>query len=190
MMNEDIQQSCQVLRRGGVILYPTDTVWGLGCDATSADAVKRIFQIKQRADGKALITLLDSAEKLYRYVDDVPDIALDLIEVADKPLTIIYDRGLTPPLAPELLAADGSIGIRITNEAFSRQLCRAFGRPLVSTSANISGQPTPAIFREIDPAIIKAVDYVVGYRRDDTAPHSASSIIKLSSNGTINILRK
>ena len=190
MMNDDIQQACKVLRQGGVILYPTDTVWGLGCDATSSDAVKRIFQIKQRADGKALITLLDRAEKLYRYVDDVPDIALDLIEVADKPLTIIYDRGLTPPLAPELLAADGSIGIRITGEAFSRQLCRAFGRPLVSTSANISGQPTPAIFREIDPAIIKAVDYVVGYRRDDTAQHSASSIIKLGCDGTINILRK
>lgn len=189
-MNEDIQKACNVLRQGGVILYPTDTVWGLGCDATSSEAVKRIFRIKQRADGKALITLLDNAEKLYRYVDDVPDIALDLIEVADKPLTIIYDRGLTPPLAPELLASDGSVGIRITREPFSRQLCKAFGRPLVSTSANISGSSTPATFGEIAPEIIKSVDYVVGYRRDDNARHSASSIIKLGANGTINILRK
>ncbi len=190
MMTEDIRQACRILRQGGVILYPTDTVWGLGCDATCSDAVQRIFRIKQRADGKALITLLDSADRLFRYVDDVPDIALELIEVTDRPLTIIYERGLTPPLAPELLAPDGSIGIRITDEAFSRQLCRAFGRPIVSTSANISGQPTPAIFREIAPEIINAVDYTVGFRRDDIAPHSASSIIKLDNNGTIKIIRQ
>lgn len=189
-MTDDIQEACRILRQGGVILYPTDTVWGLGCDATCSDAVQRIFRIKQRADGKALITLLDSADKLYRYVDDVPPIALELIDVADKPLTIIYERGLTPPLAPELLAADGSIGIRITTETFSRQLCRTFGKPIVSTSANISGQPTPAIYREIAPEIVKSVDYTVFYRRDDTVQHSASSIIKLDNDSTIQIIRK
>lgn len=189
-MTDDIQQACRVLRRGGVILYPTDTVWGLGCDATCSDAVQRIFRIKQRADGKALITLLDNADKLYSYVDNVPDIALELIDVTDKPMTIIYEQGLTPPLAPELLAADGSVGIRITSEAFSRQLCRAFGRPIVSTSANISGQPTPAIFKEISPEIVSAVDYTVSYRRDDTERHAASSIVKLDNNGTFKILRK
>jgi L-threonylcarbamoyladenylate synthase len=189
-MTDDIQEACRILRQGGVILYPTDTVWGLGCDATSTKAVQRIFQIKQRADGKALITLLDDAAKLYRYVDDVPDIAIDLIDVSTTPLTIIYERGLTPPLAPELLAADGSIGIRVTHEEFSRQLCRAFGRPVVSTSANISGQPTPSTFREIAPEIVQAVDYTVHYRQNDYEPHAASSIIKLNNDGSIKIIRK
>lgn len=187
-IDEDIREACAVLARGGVILYPTDTVWGIGCDATRSDAVRRVFDIKRRADSKALITLVDDEARLERYVDNVPDAARDIIELSDRPVTIVYDHGRG--LAPELLADDGSVGIRVTREAFSRRLCRAFRRPIVSTSANISGEPAAVVFDDISPEIKGAVDYIVETRRDDTSRAKPSSVIKLSDDGTVKILRK
>ncbi|MDE6265752.1 MAG: threonylcarbamoyl-AMP synthase [Muribaculaceae bacterium] len=186
-LQEDIRNAVEVLRKGGVILYPTDTVWGLGCDATRAEAVRRIFDIKKRADSKALILLVGNEGTLQRYVDDIPDIAWELIEVAVNPLTIIYDHPVG--IAREATAADGSAGFRITRETVSQRLCNAFRKPLISTSANISGHPTPRIFTEISPEIIDSADYVITARRDDTAPAEPSSIIKLSSGGLFKIIR-
>lgn len=186
-MDEDIRLACEVLRRGGVILYPTDTVWGIGCDATNSDAVKRVFGIKHRADHKAMIVLLADENQLDRYVDEVPEIAYDLVSLSDKPLTVVYDRGCN--LAPELLGEDGSVGIRITREEFSKKLCRAFKRPIVSTSANLSGTPAPAIYDEISDDIKSQMDYVVEYRREDWQPHEPSGVIKLGSDGTVKVLR-
>lgn len=187
-MRTDIDKAYEVLIRGGVILYPTDTVWGIGCDATNAEAVRRICQIKERSDSKSMLVLLDTSAKLDYYVEDVPDIAIDLIELSDKPLTIIYPKARNLPA--ELIADDGTIGIRITTEAFSRELCRKLKRPLVSTSANISGTPAPALFAEIDRKIIQSVDYVVDYRRDDTRPAKPSSIIRVGEGGLIKIIRE
>ena len=146
-MKDEIKKACEVLQKGGVILYPTDTVWGIGCDATNEEAVKRVFEIKQRADSKAMLVLVDSPVKVDFYVQDVPSVAWDLIEMTTKPLTIIYDGARN--LAPNLIAADGSVGIRVTSEEFSKQLCFRFRKAIVSTSANISGQPAPAVFSEI-----------------------------------------
>lgn len=186
--NADIDAAVQCMKRSGIILYPTDTVWGIGCDATSSAAVKKVFQLKQRAEAKALITLVSDTRMLCRYVDNPPEVALELVDAAVSPLTVVYDHPMG--LAPELLAPDGSAGIRITAERFSRQLCRALRRPIVSTSANISGQPTPAFFHQISPEIINAVDYVVSYRRDDRTPHTPSSVIKISDDSSFIILRK
>lgn len=187
-MQTDLQNALDALRRGGVILYPTDTVWGIGCDATCAEAVRRIFDIKRRADGKALITLLASTDDLPRWVDGVPDVAYELIDAAVDPLTVIYDRAAVPPLAKELPAKDGSLAVRITREPFSAALCRALRRPLVSTSANVSGQPTPGIFSQISKEIIDAVDYVCTTGRD--YPQSKpSSIIRLTASGCVSIIR-
>ena len=141
-MTEDIKKACEVMAAGGIILYPTDTIWGIGCDATNEKAVQRVYELKRRADNKAMLVLMDSEAKLDRYVSDVPDIAWDLISVSDKPLTIIYSSAKN--LATNLLGADGSVGIRITNEEFSKKLCERFRKPLVSTSANVSGEPSPA----------------------------------------------
>ena len=143
-MRDDIKKACEIMQAGGLILYPTDTIWGIGCDATNEEAVRRVYELKKRADNKAMLVLLDSTAKLEAYVDNVPDIAWDLIEVADKPLTIIYSKGKN--LAPNLLGENGSIGIRITREKFSHDLCEQFRKPLVSTSANVSGEPSPANF--------------------------------------------
>ena len=186
-LKEEIRKSLEVLRDGGVILYPTDTIWGLGCDATNAEAVRRIYEIKRRADNKSMLVLLDDAGKRASYAD-VPDIALDLIEVADKPTTIIYPNARR--LAPNLPADDGTIGIRITREEFTRSLLGRFNRPLVSTSANVSGTPSPRFFDEISEDIRQAADYVVDYRRNDRTPASSSSIIKLGMGGEIEIIRK
>ncbi|MBQ7042736.1 MAG: threonylcarbamoyl-AMP synthase [Muribaculaceae bacterium] len=186
-MDEDIKLACETLRKGGVILYPTDTVWGIGCDAIQSNVVKRVFEIKRRADNKALIVMLGDEQLLELYVDEVPEIAYDLIDAAVKPLTIVYDGGCN--LAPELLGEDGSVGIRITKENFSSRLCRAYRKPIVSTSANISGEPTPAIFDEISENIKNSVDYIVETRRDDNEPHLPSSVIKLGVGGTIKIIR-
>lgn len=186
-IEEDIKLACETLRKGGVILYPTDTVWGIGCDATCSDAVKRIFKIKRRADNKALIVMLGSENSLDRYVADIPEIAYDLIEVASNPLTIVYDNGCN--LAPELLGQDGSIGIRISREHFSKRLCQAYKKPIVSTSANISGATTPAIFDEITEEIKNSVDYIVEARRNDKNRHFPSSVIKLSAGGIIKVIR-
>jgi len=187
-MNDDLKYACEVLRKGGVILYPTDTIWGLGCDATREESVKRIYEIKRRADSKSMLTLIDSPDQLDRYVDDLPEIASELIECSDKPLTIIYSGAKN--LAANLIAPDGTIGIRITKEAFSQQLCRQFGKPIVSTSANFSGEPSPSNFSEINSEIFRLVDYAVNYRRDEVQKSKPSSIIRLEKNGTIKIIRE
>ena len=186
-MLEDIKKACEVLSAGGIILYPTDTIWGIGCDATNEKAVQRVYELKRRSDNKAMLVLLDSDAKLDRYVSDVPDIAWDLIRLADKPLTIIYSNAKN--LAPNLLAEDGSVGIRVTNEEFSQKLCERFRRPLVSTSANVSGEPSPANFGEISETIKKGVDYIVGYRQEDKTPAEPSHIIKLGAGGLVRVIR-
>lgn len=185
---DDIRNAVEVLRKGGVILYPTDTVWGIGCDATNAEAVKRVYEIKQRNDSKALICLVDSDARLQRYVKDVPDVAWELIDTVVKPTTIILDNAVN--LAPNLIAGDGSIGIRITKEAFSHELCYRFQKAIVSTSANISGQPAAQNYKDIPEEIINAVDYVCWSRRQEHKPHTPSSVIKLSENGEVTIIRK
>lgn len=187
-MHNDLKKALEVLQNGGVILYPTDTIWGIGCDATNEEAVKRIYEIKKRADSKSMLVLMENINSLERYVDEVPDIAYDLIEVTEKPMTIIYSGAKN--LAKNLIAENGSIGIRITSEDFTRQLIQRFKKPIVSTSANISGSSSPAFFDEISDEIIGAVDYVVEYRQDDITPKEPSSIIKLGVDGEIEILRK
>lgn len=185
---EDIRQAVETVRRGGVILYPTDTIWGIGCDATNAEAVARVYAIKQRVDSKALICLLGSEASLNLYVSDVPEVAYDLIEFATKPLTIIYDGGRN--LAQNLLAEDGSVGIRVTKEEFSQTLCMRCKRALVSTSANISGQPSPATFNDIPAELLEAVDYVCTSRRNEKGQARPSSIMKLSATNEIKIIRE
>ena len=186
-MDADITQCLKVLSDGGLILYPTDTVWGIGCDATNAEAVKRVYQLKQRDDSKALIVLIDSAEHLDHYVVDVPMIARELIDVAVKPLTIIYEGAYN--VASNLLGDEDSLGIRIPNDEFCHRLCERFGKPIVSTSANVSGKPTAKSFAEISPEIVKGVDHVVTWRRDDKTPHQPSNIILLGRDGTFKIIR-
>ena len=208
---QDIANAVSVLRKGGVILYPTDTVWGIGCDATNAEAVKRVYDIKQRDDSKAMICLVDSDARLQRYVRNVPDVAWQLIDslkeaatvpagsrtpatVPDgspsgiKPTTLILDGAIN--LAENLIAEDGSIALRITNEPFSKELCYRFQKALVSTSANISGEPAAQNYSDIDPRILEAVDYVCWSRRQEHKPHAPSSIIRLRQNGEVTIIRK
>lgn len=185
---DDIKNAVDVLRKGGIILYPTDTVWGIGCDATNADAVAKIYKIKRREETKAMICLVDSEARLQRYVREVPAVAWDLFELADKPTTVILDGAVN--LASNLIAEDGSIALRITRENFSRELCYRFQKALVSTSANISGQPAADNFRDIAPEIIEAVDYVCFSRRQEHKPHTPSSIIKLALDGEVKIIRK
>lgn len=184
---DDIRQAVEVMNKGGIILYPTDTIWGIGCDATNPEAVKRVYDIKHRNDAKALITLIDSEAKLEAYVTNVPEVAWQLIEVAEKPLTIIYDGARN--LAPNLLAEDGSAGIRITREEFSKNLCMRMRRAIVSTSANISGEPSPKCFADISPDIINAVDYVCTSRRNEDKNPPASNIIKLGAGGEVKVIR-
>ena len=186
-MIEDIKKACEVLQAGGLILYPTDTIWGIGCDATNEEAVRKVYALKKRMDNNAVLVLTDSTAKLNMYVSDIPDIAWDLIEVADKPLTIIYANAKN--LAPNLLGEDGSVGIRITKEDFSRRLCERFRKPLVSTSANISGESAPKNFQEISDIIKNGVDYIVKYRQDDMSQAKPSNIIKLGDGGVIQIIR-
>ena len=176
------------MREGGVILYPTDTIWGIGCDATNEDAVRRVYEIKQRQDSKAMLVLVDSSVKVDFYVQDVPEVAWDLIDLADKPLTIIYSGARN--LAANLLAEDGSVGIRVTNEDFSKRLCQQFRKAVVSTSANISGQPSPRNFSEISEEVKSAVDYIVGYRQEEMSNPKPSSMIKLDKGGVIKIIRE
>ena len=189
---QDIKNAIEVLRKGGVILYPTDTVWGIGCDATNADAVRRVYQIKQRDDSKALICLVDSDARLQRYVRQVPDVAWQLIDSLKdsdcKPTTLILDGAVN--LASNLIADDGSIALRITNEPFSKELCFRFQKALVSTSANISGEPAAQNYSDIDPRLLEAVDYVCWTRRQEHKPHAPSSIIRLRQDGQVSIIRK
>ena len=198
---QDIKNAVEVLRRGGIILYPTDTIWGIGCDATNEEAVRRVYEIKQRDDSKSLICLVDSDARLQRYVRNVPDVAWQLIDClkepeaegrrskaeGQRPTTLILDGAVN--LAPNLIAADGSIGIRITQELFSRELCYRFQKAIVSTSANISGEPAAQNYRDIDPRIIEKVDYVCWSRRQEHKPHQPSAIIKLGLGGEVKVIR-
>lgn len=186
-MEDEIKKACEVMQAGGIILYPTDTIWGIGCDATDPEAVKRVYDLKKRVDNKAMLVLIDSPAKLNAYMEQVPDIAWDLIEIADRPLTIIYPNARN--LAANLLGEDGSVGIRVTNEEFSRKLCERFRKPVVSTSANLSGQPSAATFAEIADEIKQGVDYIVGYRQDDRTKAKPSGILKLSVNGEVVVIR-
>lgn len=187
-MQADLTACVRTLREGGLILYPTDTIWGIGCDATSDEAVRRVYALKQRADHKAMLTLADSPGRVMGYVDAIPDIAWDLIELSERPLTIIYPHGRN--LAPSLLGPDGSVGIRVTRERFSHALCERFRRPIVSTSANLSRQAAPGCYDEVSQEIIRGVDYVVHYRRTDRSTARPSSIIRLGADGTIQVIRE
>ena len=184
---EDIRRAVEVMNKGGIILYPTDTIWGLGCDATNADAVRRIYEIKQRTDAKALISLVDSETKVQFYVKEVPEVAWDVMELSERPMTVVFDGGRN--LAPNLLAEDGSVAIRITKEAFSKELCMRMKRAVVSTSANISGHPAPRCFADISEEIKGAVDYICTSRQDEPPTQTASSIIKLGAGGEVTIIR-
>ena len=185
---DDIRNAVETMRRGGIILYPTDTVWGIGCDATNAEAVAKVYNIKHRDDSKALICLVDSESRLQRYVRDIQNVAWDIFELSVKPTTIVLDNAVN--LAPNLIADDGSIAMRITKEPFSKELCYRFQKAIVSTSANISGEPAAQNFCDISEEIINAVDYVCWTRRQEHKPHTPSSIIKLTANGEVTIIRK
>ena len=185
---DEAKRAIEVMKKGGVILYPTDTVWGIGCDATNEEAVKRVYEIKKRVDDKAMLLLVDSPDRIVRYVSKIPAVAWDLIELTTKPLTIIYDGARN--LAPNLVAEDGSVGIRVTSELFSKELCYRFQKAVVSTSANLSGEPTPRYFAEINPEIVEAVDYVVNYKQLEKGTPKPSSIIKLTENGVVTVIRQ
>lgn len=185
---DDIKKAIEVMKNGGVILYPTDTVWGIGCDATNAEAVAKVYKIKHRDDSKALICLVDSPVRLQRYVRNVPEVAWQVMELATKPTTVIFDNAVN--LAPNLIAEDGSIGMRVTQEDFSKELCYRFQKPIVSTSANISGEPAAENYKDISGELLNSVDYVCYSRRQEKKPHTPSSIIRIKVNGEVEIIRK
>ena len=185
---DDIKKAIEVMKNGGVILYPTDTVWGIGCDATDAEAVAKVYKIKHRDDSKALICLVDSPVRLQRYVRNVPEVAWQVMELATKPTTVIFDNAVN--LAPNLIAEDGSIGMRVTQEDFSKELCYRFQKPIVSTSANISGEPAAENYKDISEELLNSVDYVCYSRRQEKKPHTPSSIIRIKVNGEVEIIRK
>jgi L-threonylcarbamoyladenylate synthase len=188
IVEDDIKSALRVLREGGIILYPTDTIWGLGCDATNAGAVEKISILKSRSDIKSYLVLVDSISMLERYVREVPIIAYELIEVSDTPLTIIYPAAKN--LAHGIPAEDGSVGIRICSDVFCNELIARFRKPIVSTSANISGDPAPSSFAEISRSLIDKVDYTVLYNRENRWKKSASPVIKVGLNGEIKVIRK
>ncbi len=188
MFNNDIKNALEVLRNGGLILYPTDTIWGIGCDATNPGAVEKLYQLKGRQNDKPLIILLENDNKLASYVSEIPDVAYDLIEYAEKPLTIVYDGAKN--LASNLIAQDGSIGIRVTHHQFCTQLLQRFKKPIVSTSANISGEPSPRSFQEISAFITEGVDYIVETDQKIINEHLASTVMKLGPSGQFALLRK
>jgi len=188
LFEEEIKNAIEVLRKGGSILYPTDTVWGLGCDARNKEAVSKLFKIKQRVEYKSMVVLVGNEAMLTRYVKEVPPIAWELLEAATEPLTIIYPNGRM--LAENLIAADGSVGIRLVQDEFCKQLIQKFGKPIVSTSANISGEETPSGFKSITLDILNSVDYIVNLRRNETSQTKPSTIIKVGENNEIKILRK
>jgi L-threonylcarbamoyladenylate synthase len=187
-LENEIKKTLEVLQKGGTILYPTDTVWGIGCDATNAEAVKKIYEIKEREDSKSMLVLVDDASRILSYIDSMPEIAWDLIELTDKPLTIIYPGAKN--LASNLISAQKTIGIRVTSEAFTKKLIQRFKRPIVSTSANISGSSNPANFDQISEIIKSRVDYVVNYRQEDNTKYKPSAIIELGVRGEVKIIRK
>jgi L-threonylcarbamoyladenylate synthase len=185
---DDIKECLKVLRSGGIILYPTDTIWGIGCDPSNENAVNRIFEIKSREENKSLIILTDGMPMTERYVKEVPEIIYELADVSDSPLTIIYPEGKY--LAKGVCSDDGSIAIRICNDEFCSELITRFRKPIVSTSANFSGKPSPGNFSEIEENLISKVDYVVNYRQNDRSSRNASPVIKIKHDGTFEILRK
>lgn len=187
-IEQEIANALQVLKKGGLILYPTDTIWGLGCDATNDEAVEKIFQLKERDASKSLILLIDNENKLNRYIKDIPEQAWDLIEFSTRPLTIIYDQGLN--VSKKAIADNGSIAVRVTKDPFCKQLIYKFGKPIISTSANISGAPSPASFSEIDSRVLNGVDYVVNLRQNEKTGNQASVIIQLGAKGQIKFIRK
>ena len=187
-MKEEIQKAVEVLRKGGIILYPTDTVWGIGCDATNQEAVAKVYEIKKREDSKSLVLLASDMDMICRYVKEIPEMAVQLVEVNDKPMTIIYPGAMG--LAPNAIAEDGTVGIRIPMMDFCCQLASRLGRPIVSTSANISGEPTPKKFAEISEQIRSAVDHVVDPSLERGATGRSSSIIKVGLDYSIEIIRK
>lgn len=184
---DDIREAVRVMRSGGLVLMPTDTIWGLACDATNEAAVRKVFALKHRDDSKALIALVDAPETVQRYVSVVPDAAWDLMDVATSPLTLVYDEARN--LASNLVAADGSVAIRVTREPFSQTLCKRMGRAVVSTSANISGEPSPRCFAEISEDVKAAVDYICTSRRDEKPAAKPSGIIKIGQGGEVKIIR-
>jgi L-threonylcarbamoyladenylate synthase len=186
-MQSEINKALQILKEGGLILYPTDTVWGIGCDANNPDAVKKVYELKKREDSKALICLVADDRMLKKYVKKVPEAALSIIDITDKPTTIIYDEAQN--LAANLISEDGTIAIRIPDDEFCFQLTRKLNGAVVSTSANISGQPTPKSFKEIAPEVLKGVDYVVNLHHEKIC-NKPSSIIKLSNSGIVKIIRE
>jgi L-threonylcarbamoyladenylate synthase len=188
VFEEDLKESLNTLRQGGVLLYPTDTIWGIGCDPTNESAVNRIFQLKSRDETKSLIILADSLQMIERYVTDIPEIVYELAEVSDTPLTIIYPKGKN--LAMGVCSEDGSVAIRICNDEFCYELIKRFRKPIVSTSANLSGSPSPGNFSEIEKTLLSKVDYVVKFRQDDRSKRLASPVIKVNLDGTIKIIRK
>lgn len=187
-MNKDIEDCLKVLHLGGLILFPTDTIWGIGCDATNEEAVEKIYDLKGRSNEKPLIILLDNDFKLASYVREIPDVAYQLIEFTEKPLTIIYDGAKN--LASNLIAEDGSVGIRVTSHPFCHKLLQRFKKPIVATSANVSGYPSPKNFNDISAEIKSGVDYVVAYGQEDLGEFKASTIIKLGSSGQYRLIRK
>ena len=186
-MQEDIRKSLEILRNGGVILYPTDTVWGLGCDATNPDAVSKVYKVKKREDRKSMLVLVDHNGRINSYVDVVPDIAWEIIDAAVRPITLIYPGAKNLP--KNLVAEDGSIGIRICQDEFCIELIRKFGRPIVSSSANISGEKAPSTYEDISEEIKSSADYIVEWRQDDQTKNPPSSIIKLGEGGLFKIIR-
>ena len=185
--NEEINNALAVMKRGGIILYPTDTVWGIGCDATNADAIDKIYGLKKRSETKAMICLVSDFKMLNQYVEDVPEVAYDILKYAAQPTTIIYDKPIR--VAENLVSEDNTLGIRVTKDEFCQKLIRKMKRPLVSTSANISGEPTPESFHEISPEILKGVDYVVNLQQSKKTA-KPSAIIKLSNDGKVQVIRK
>jgi len=188
MLRDEINKALEVLKSGGVILYPTDTIWGLGCDASNPEAVDKILKIKNRPAEKSLIVLLDMDSKLQSYVTEIPDVAYDLIEYAENPLTVIFSGAKN--LAPNVINADGSVGIRIVKHDFCTPLIQRFRKPIVSTSANLSGQPSPKFFDDIAPEILAAVDYVVDFEQENRNNKKPSTIIKLGPSGQFEFIRK
>lgn len=186
-MEEDLNEALKCLRKGGIILYPTDTIWGIGCDARNSDAVKRIYKLKKREDSKSMLVLTNNEAGLEKITEEIPDITWELLNAVVNPLTIIYDNA--HGVAPELIAEDGSLGIRITKERFSNELCKRLRGPLVSTSANISGEKSPSSFKEITEEIKNGVDYIVKFRQEESANKQPSNIIKLGKGGVIKIIR-
>ena len=187
MIDTEVKKTGDIIRSGGIILYPTDTIWGIGCDATNRESVQNIYRIKQRADSKSMLVLINGISMLEEYLENIPLQALDIIKQSEKPTTIIYPGARN--LADNLVAPDGSIGIRITSDLFCRKLIEITGKPIVSTSANISGEQSPATFHKIKTPIREQIDYVVNWRQDETAPSAPSAIIKLEEDGTITKLR-